>query len=243
MPKGIPGRSVCSVEGCASLAEARGWCGKHYARWRKHGTVEQYVWRRNDYDPSTGLKRCTGCDQDWPIVCWSPDARRGDGLKHHCRSCLAAGNAAYYEANKDRHNERTREWYQANRQRMREYDKARHDDERRERNRLAYHANKEERKRYIRDWSRRNPDRRTEYLRRRRALKLSKSIGIITDVALAAKFAYWGNRCWMCGTSDEPLEVEHVKPLSKGGAHALANIRPACKPCNSSKRDRWPVPL
>lgn len=30
-------RSRCSVEGCGLTAHARGWCSKHYNRWRKHG--------------------------------------------------------------------------------------------------------------------------------------------------------------------------------------------------------------
>lgn len=27
----------CSIEGCSGVAHARGWCGVHYARWRRHG--------------------------------------------------------------------------------------------------------------------------------------------------------------------------------------------------------------
>lgn len=27
----------CAVEGCTNAAHARGWCGKHYARWRRYG--------------------------------------------------------------------------------------------------------------------------------------------------------------------------------------------------------------
>ncbi len=45
--------------------------------------------------------------------------------------------------------------------------------------------------------------------------------------------------CWICKTG--PKEVwDHVKPLSKGGAHCLANLRPACWACNSAKKDKWP---
>lgn len=28
---------TCSVGGCTRQHEARGWCGKHYRRWRRHG--------------------------------------------------------------------------------------------------------------------------------------------------------------------------------------------------------------
>ena len=28
---------VCTIEGCSSKVAARGWCSKHYYRWRKYG--------------------------------------------------------------------------------------------------------------------------------------------------------------------------------------------------------------
>lgn len=33
----MSGPTTCSVEGCEANAKSRGWCGKHYARWTKHG--------------------------------------------------------------------------------------------------------------------------------------------------------------------------------------------------------------
>lgn len=30
-------RKMCNVDGCTVLATSRGWCGKHYQRWRIHG--------------------------------------------------------------------------------------------------------------------------------------------------------------------------------------------------------------
>lgn len=56
-----------------------------------------------------------------------------------------------------------------------------------------------------------------------------------------ARFALWGGRCWMCGIADAD-QTDHVKPISKGGAHCLANLRPICTTCNASKGGRWPVP-
>ena len=47
------------------------------------------------------------------------------------------------------------------------------------------------------------------------------------------------SRCAYCGTPTDQLERDHVIPLSKGGRHAPANILPACRPCNSSKGDRF----
>ena len=28
---------VCSIDGCDGAVRARGWCTRHYCRWRKHG--------------------------------------------------------------------------------------------------------------------------------------------------------------------------------------------------------------
>lgn len=48
--------------------------------------------------------------------------------------------------------------------------------------------------------------------------------------------------CWMCGAElDGGMHIDHVKPLSKGGWHCLANLRPACGPCNLSKGAKWPL--
>jgi 5-methylcytosine-specific restriction endonuclease McrA len=55
---------------------------------------------------------------------------------------------------------------------------------------------------------------------------------------LAARWAYYGGMCWMCGAPAEGWD--HVKPLARGGhpTHG-ANLRPACTPCNSSKGAAW----
>jgi 5-methylcytosine-specific restriction endonuclease McrA len=83
-----------------------------------------------------------------------------------------------------------------------------------------------------------------EHARRRYALKKAGAATRIPVALLAAKLAYWGSRCWIAGPgcTIDPEAWDHVKPLSKGGAHLLANLRPACKSCNSSKSARWPWP-
>ena len=47
----------------------------------------------------------------------------------------------------------------------------------------------------------------------------------------------WGNVCVYCARPD-PDTADHVIPLSKGGSNYPCNLVPACKSCNSSKRDR-----
>ena len=30
-------KPICKIDGCDKVVAARGWCGKHYSRWRTHG--------------------------------------------------------------------------------------------------------------------------------------------------------------------------------------------------------------
>ena len=71
----------------------------------------------------------------------------------------------------------------------------------------------------------------------RRARKKRASIFPFSAPQLAARMAYFGNACWMCGGAFE--HIDHVKPLSKGGPHMLANLRPSCGSCNARKGGRW----
>lgn len=89
----------------------------------------------------------------------------------------------------------------------------------------------------------------TRFLRRRvdpeyhaarsrwRAMRRAAVTFPFTGEQFASKLAYWGNACWMCGA--DACSLDHVKPVSKGGPHMLANFRPACRSCNSSKGAKW----
>jgi 5-methylcytosine-specific restriction endonuclease McrA len=49
----------------------------------------------------------------------------------------------------------------------------------------------------------------------------------------------YSHLCAYCGVQGE-MTQDHVIPLSRGGDYTKDNIVPACKSCNSSKRDRTP---
>ena len=52
MPKGTPSRRPCSIDGCAEMLVARGWCSKHYQRWRQHGDpLREPDYRRKFWTP------------------------------------------------------------------------------------------------------------------------------------------------------------------------------------------------
>jgi 5-methylcytosine-specific restriction endonuclease McrA len=48
----------------------------------------------------------------------------------------------------------------------------------------------------------------------------------------------WGRKCAYCSKKDVPLEVEHIRPRSKGGSNRMANLTLACHSCNQSKGNR-----
>lgn len=80
-----------------------------------------------------------------------------------------------------------------------------------------------------------------ESVRRRRAKRRGATIGQFGFQDLELRTKQWGEACWMCGGPNE--EIDHVKPLSVGGAHALSNLRPSCQACNRRKWADWPIDL
>jgi hypothetical protein len=58
---------------------------------------------------------------------------------------------------------------------------------------------------------------------------------------LAAVYAKTDGHCWYCGVHVPPFsnwEIDHQDPVSQGGSDGLANLVPACRPCNSRKSGR-----
>ncbi|GAA2408328.1 RNA-guided endonuclease IscB [Streptomyces coeruleofuscus] len=47
--------------------------------------------------------------------------------------------------------------------------------------------------------------------------------------------ATWNAACAYCGVSGVPLNVDHLRPRSRGGSHRISNLVLACAPCNKAK--------
>lgn len=94
---------------------------------------------------------------------------------------------------------------------------------------------------YRREVKRRNPMANRSYVRARTARRKGLTVVPVSSAGIAERMAYFGGRCWMCGSGDQ-ITLDHVKPLSRGGAHALSNLRPACHDCNTRKGASWPFP-
>jgi hypothetical protein len=49
-----------------------------------------------------------------------------------------------------------------------------------------------------------------------------------------------GGKCALCGKSkaEEPLEVDHIVPRSRGGGNGIENLQALCRTCNRGKSNR-----
>ena len=130
-----------------------------------------------------------------------------------------------------KHPERYRE---SSRRIAREY-AARHKEERAGQ-RAAWAAKNPEwnRERY-RIWCSKNRERIQQYGYRRRVLLLSGGCGVSRE-ELGHLFDACSGKCAYCLTADA-TDVDHVQPLARGGRDELDNLVPACKSCNSSKKN------
>ncbi|NEO16504.1 MULTISPECIES: RNA-guided endonuclease IscB [Moorena] len=45
----------------------------------------------------------------------------------------------------------------------------------------------------------------------------------------------WNRQCAYCGAANTPLEIEHIKPLARGGSNRVCNLAIACHKCNQTK--------
>ena len=101
-----------------------------------------------------------------------------------------------------------------------------------------YAQNKEQRKKDKNLWMQAHPEKASEYNKRHLARKRGAEISDITIKQWRVILKEYDNKCAYCGTSGDNLEQDHVVPVSKGGNDTKSNIVPACKPCNSSKKDK-----
>lgn len=137
--------------------------------------------------------------------------------------------------------ERSRTWRAAHRNRHRAYvSQYRHDhpEEVRERTEAWVARNRERINASVRRRRSRSDVRikRREEAMRRRAVMRAVSIGSVDYRAILAQY---GRICHICrGPIGSDLHFDHVIPLSRGGEHSMANIRPAHAFCNLSKADK-----
>lgn len=157
-------------------------------------------------------KYCSKCGENKPRTEYVKNINSYDGLNARCKPCR---------------NEDKRRYREANRGKIEAY------------NRYYRELDPEAHRQRAREYKALNPVKRAEWDNKRRVLKRQMNYVPVSEYDLKMKLQYYGGKCWICRTAEHE-HWDHVKPLSKGGAHILANLRPSCEACNLSKHNKWP---
>ena len=186
-------------------------------------------------------KTCTKCGETKPLTEFQRDSHRKDGVRTRCKICTRADSArrmaAYRQANPEKVAATQAKWRDAHRDKIAA-------------NTAAYRqANPEKVAASKIAWARANPEKmaafnakyqqanphigwETTYRARCRKLGLTPVVVSFTREELIAQY---GDACFYCDDGAFE-ELDHYIPITAGGSHALANMRPSCTACNSRKR-------
>ena len=65
----------------------------------------------------------------------------------------------------------------------------------------------------------------------------------LTEAEWQSRLEEFNYHCAYCNQPfpERDLEIEHMWPVARGGAHTLQNVVPACKPCNRRKGTLTPL--
>lgn len=143
------------------------------------------------------------------------------------RAKKVARDRSYKESHREQGRRNTKEWERHNRERISAYKK------------LYYVRNKEKMISYVRERGRTELGRLQKRLTKLKR-RASQDGGHITALQWKSILMSWGERCVYCGLTGIRLEVDHFRPLSRGGMHAIHNVVPACRSCNAKKCDADP---
>ena len=187
----------------------------------------------------------------------TPCHRGHDGTRDatgHCVECRRAASVARYAANPEKMRARNTQYYAANPEKERARaaawqranpDKARArgaawraaNPEKKRASADAYRAaNPEKVRARDAEWKRANPAACAAIDARRRAREIAAPGNGVTVAQWKNCLAASLGLCAYCGER-KPLTMDHIEPLSLGGAHDIENIAAVCQSCNCSKND------
>jgi len=217
-------------------------------RCTKCGETKAVTEFRKDANGRDGLRaQCKACGRAYSKAYCETNP---DKIKAYSKAC--------YNADPEKHRARRRAYYKVNSERERAYQKAEYaaDPEKFCARAKAYRMAYPEKHRSVvkayriahpekvsatnKAYRGAHPEKTREWNTKRRALHAGAA-GYATTEQRAARWDYYGGKCYICGKDAEAMD--HVKPLDKGGGNWPANLRPICGWCNSSKRARWPFDI
>lgn len=239
-------KSICTVDGCDRPTRCKGLCNLHYLRLRTHGDVMADVPPAHQGSIKTAdVCSIDGCDRPFKGqgLCnmhLIRKRRHGSIMEHvpgqiYLKTCLVADCSSKPHARGYCSKHLRRFLIYGDPLAGVIYQKICQESECGRKVVALGLCSRHYRQKQYRD----NPLAGVLKVERRRALRNSVQSVDYDAQHVAWRFAMFGNCCWICG-SGENLTIDHVKPLKHRGPDMPANLRPACRPCNSRKRDIWP---
>lgn len=167
----------------------------------------------------TSSKTCSRCKASKPTADFARCRSAHDGLQFTCREC----QKAVYHERREANLAKQAEYRLANTTSKAKY------------NRDYYLQNAERIGNQVREYRRRKPEVYKATANRRRVRKAANGILLVTKKETQRLYA---QRCFYCGSTDY-ITLDHVIPIQRGGRHSIGNLIPACRACNSSKKNQF----
>lgn len=138
----------------------------------------------------------------------------------------------YREKNPEKARESVRRWHEKNPSYSSAHYASNIEDERAKR-RLWHEENKDRSRELNKRWRDENPDARRAKCARQRAARQSAPQGDPREIA-QREAELREEPCVACGSTNN-ITIDHILPISRGGAHDVDNLQALCGSCNSSK--------
>ncbi len=161
-------------------------------------------------------KTCSKCGVAKPVQAFNKDSGAPDGKFRWCRDCARANSLKHYYADPEKYIDRVKQ--------------RRQDPEK-------YQRQLESNKR----WRERNKDTASAANKRAQARSRGALVADLTAAEWTMLLDAHKHQCAYCQvkfTDDNPPQQDHIIPVSRGGAHTLGNVAPACRKCNRHKGDK-----
>jgi 5-methylcytosine-specific restriction endonuclease McrA len=200
-------------------------------------------------------KTCTVCGVNLPITSFYKNKLAKDGLLTRCKQCHKKVMADYNRRNPDKIRDMQKKWRDNNLEKARERTRRYRDRHRVKPKRIRFvyppGTDAAERQRmsaarfeannpgHARDrkrrWAKLNPEKSRFRVSKKNKRHLPSERKKILKKEAARILR---GPCFYCGSTG-PITLDHVIPRSRGGRHSFGNLLPACRPCNSSKKDKF----
>ena len=199
-------------------------------------------------------KLCKVCNQVKDLGKFSKHSRMSDGYLNMCKSCKSAYDKKRREEKREDINKKAKEAYKANIEKRREMNRNsyyKHVEKRKEAAKEYRENNKEKYKKYFSQHHQDKKEDETYIMKRKlrkhehRQKQFNTADGTITVEELKNLKLRQNDQCGYCGTilsqlPETNVHLDHIVPLSLGGAHTISNVVFACSACNLSKNNTHP---